>query len=127
MVDISYTDLRDNTVDPLMKQFGFSMIVKSSRAPVFDPDTGAELTAAADVETPVTGIFRFYSQDEINGADILANDIQCLIGGSEMSVAGITPDTSMQLIANGDTYNIVRITPTQPGGLSILYRLQIRR
>lgn len=127
MSDIFYTDLRDNTVDPVLNQFGFSMTIKSSRAPVLDPNTGAEVTPGAGVETAVVGIFRFYSQDEINGRDILASDIQCLVGGLELNTAGVIPDTSMQLIAKGDTYNIVRVTPTQPGGVSVLYRLQIRR
>lgn len=127
MADKFYTDLRDNTVDPLMNQFGFDMQLKSSREPVIDPDTGAILTAAGDVLTTVTGLFRFYSQDEITGKDVLANDIQCLIGGTELNTAAIYPDTSMQLIAQGTTYNIVRVTPTQPGGISLLFRLQIRK
>lgn len=126
MTNAFYTDLRDNTVDPLMKEFGFLMSLKSSREPVIDPDTGIITTASTDILTPVTGIFRFYSQDEINNQDVFANDIQCLVGGTEFDTAGIIPTTSMQLVAQGVTYNIVRVTPTQPGGVSVLYRLQIR-
>jgi hypothetical protein len=110
-----------------MDRFGFDMDLKSSRAPEIDPDTGEITTEAADVLTPVTGLFRFYSQDEINGVDIQANDIQALISGKETSDASLVPDTSMQLIAQGVTYNVVRVTPTQPGGVSVLYRLQIRK
>ncbi len=127
MSDSFYEKLRDDTVDPLMIQFGFSMILRSSRGPTIDPDTGAITAAAVPVDTTVTGIFRFYSQDEITGNDILSSDIQCLIGGAELNTAGIVPDPSMQLIAKGSTYNIVRITPTQPGGIAVLYRLQIRK
>jgi hypothetical protein len=127
MTDAFYTDLRDGTVDPLMTQFGFDMVLKSSREPTVDPNTGAITVAAAEVSTAVSGLFRFYSQDEINREDVLANDIQCLIGGTELNTAGIFPDSSMQLIANGTTYNVVRVTPTQPGGVSVLYRLQIRK
>ena len=127
MADSFYVDLRDNTVDPLMDQFGFDMQLKSSREPTIDPNTGAVTAAAADTLTTVTGLFRFYSQDEINGSDILANDLQALIGGTEVSAAGIVPDSSMQLIAKGVTYNVVRVTPTWPGGVSVLYRLQVRK
>jgi hypothetical protein len=127
VADAFYTNLRDNTVKPLMDRFGFDMDLKSSRAPEIDPDTGEITTEAADVLTPVTGLFRFYSQDEINGVDIQANDIQALISGKETSDASLVPDTSMQLIAQGVTYNVVRVTPTQPGGVSVLYRLQIRK
>ena len=127
MADSFYTDLRDNTVLPLIKQFGFPMVLKSTREPTIDPDTGAILVAAAEINTTFDGLFRFYSQDEINGKDILANDIQVLCEMSVLNAAGIVPDTSMQLIAQGVTYNIVRETPTQPGGIRILTKLQIRR
>jgi hypothetical protein len=127
MSDKFYTDLRDLTVDPLMDQFGFAMVLRSSREPTIDPDTGAVISGSTHVDTPVTGLFRFYSQDELTSKDILANDIQCLIGGAEVAAVGIEPDTTMQVIAKGSTYNVVRVTPTQPGGVSVLYRLQIRK
>jgi len=127
VADKFYTDLRDKTVLPLIKQFGRPMSLKSNREPVIDPDTGMITTAAAEVLTPFDGLFRFYSQDEINGKDVLANDIQVLCEVSAFNTAGITPDSSMQVIAQGVTYNVVRETPTMPGGIRVLTRLQIRK
>ena len=132
MADAFYNDLRDNTALPVLKEFGFPMTLVSSREPVIDPDTGAITTEATTVNTTVYGIFRFYSQDEIfkalqAGQNILANDIQALIEASALNDAGIYPDSGMQLIAKGKTYNVVRNTPTQPGGVDLLYRLQIRK
>lgn len=127
MADDFYNDLRDNTVAPLLLQFGFDMILESAREPTIDPNTGAITAAAVPLSTTVKGIFRFFSQDEINGEDVLSGDLQCLIGGKEVLAAGIVPDTTMQLTAKGDIYNVVRVTPTQPGGVAVLYRLQIRR
>ena len=132
MADEFYTNLRDKTVLPLIKQFGFTMSLKSNREPVIDPDTGMITTAATEVLTPFEGMFRFYSQDEItkslgHGQDILANDIQVLCEVTAFNTAGIVPDSSMQVVAQGVTYNIVRETPTQPGGVRVLTRLQIRR
>ena len=131
MADIFYEDLRDNTVAPLLSSasgaFGFDMILRSQREPVIDPDTGAITSPAGNLDTPVTGLFRFYSQDEINGKDILSEDVQALLSAKEINDAGVDPDTAMQLIAKGVTYNVVRNTPTQPGGIAMLYRLQIRK
>ena len=132
MADKFYTNLRDKTVLPLIKQFGLPMSLKSNREPTIDPDTGAITAAATDVFTTFNGLFRFYSQDEISkalgsGQDILANDIQVLCEVSAFNTAGIVPDSSMQVIAQGVTYNVVRETPTQPGGIRVLTRLQIRR
>ncbi len=127
MAAIDYVDLQDNTVDPLMTDFGFDMTLESSREPTIDPNTGAITAAATVVSTTVTGIFRFFSQDEVIRMDILSGDLQVLIGGKEANDAGIVPDTTMQLVAKGVKYSIVRVTPTEPGGVAVLYRLQIRR
>ena len=132
MTDAFYEGLRDQTVQPLLVKLGFPMVIRSSREPTIDPDTGIITNAATHVDTTVNGIFRFFSQDEISkqlgtGQDILANDVQALIDATAMNTAGIDPDTSMQLIAKGTTYTVVRVTPTQPGGISVLYRLQIRK
>ena len=127
MADDFYTDLRDDTVAPLMEEFGFDMTLESSREPTIDPNTGVITAAATVVNTIVTGIFRFFSQDEIIRMDILSGDLQCLIGAKVLNEAGIEPDTTMQIVAKGIKYSIVRVTPTQPGGIAVLYRLQIRR
>lgn len=127
MADSFYTELRDNTVAPLLAKLGFPMVIQSSRPPTIDPDTGAITVAATTVSTAVNGIFRFFSQDEIDGRDILANDIQALIEATALNTAGVSPDTAMQLIAKGNTYTVVRVTPTIPGGIELMYRLQIRR
>jgi len=132
MTDAFYEDLRDNTVKPLLDEFGFSMILVTSREPTIDPNTGAITAASADVQTPVTGLFRFFSQDEIfkaleAGQTIQANDLQALIEAKSVNDAGIDIDTVTQLIAKSVTYNVVRNWPTQPGGIPLLYKLQVRR
>lgn len=108
------------------------MVLRSSREPTIDPNTGAITTAATTVDTTIYGIFRFFSQDEITkalevGQDILANDMQALVEAKTLNDLGIKPDTGMQVIAQGDTYNVVRVTPTQPGGVALMYRLQLRK
>jgi len=127
MAAIDYADLRDNTVAQLMVDFGFDMTLESTREPTIDANTGAITAAATVTSTTVTGIFRFFSQDEIIRMNILSGDLQCLIGAKKPNDAGIEPDTTMQLVAKGIKYAIVRVTPTQPGGIAVLYRLQIRR
>lgn len=127
MADAFYTDLRDNTVEPLLADLGFDMVLESSREPTIDPNTGAITSPAVVVSTTIKGIFRFFSQDEINGKDILSGDLQALVEGKRLNTANIVPDTTMQLVAKGIKYSVVRVTPTQPGGIPVLFRLQIRR
>lgn len=132
MADAFYEDLRDNTVEPLLSEFGFTMTLVTNREPVIDPNTGAVTAAATTVETPVKGLFRFFSQDEMFkalevGQTIQQNDLQALIEAKSVNDAGISIDTVTQLIAKGVTYNVVRNWPTWPGGVELLYKLQVRK
>ncbi len=127
MADEFYIQKRDVTAHNQIERRGFTMTLRSLTTPTIDPDTGAVTAVAVPVSTSVTGITRFFSQDEIDGKAIKANDLQALISAKETAAASIVPDTTMRLIAKGVTYNVVRVTPTQPGGIDVLYRLQIRR
>jgi len=126
MADQFYIDKRDVTVHNQFVKRGFVMTLVSEAGESFDPDTGIK-TVGTVTNTSVTGITRFFSQDEIDNINVFSNDLQALISAKETAAAGITPDTTMRLIAKGVTYNVVRVTPTQPGGIDVLYRLQIRR
>jgi len=127
MSDAFYIEKRDVAAHNQLVKRGFKMTLVSRKDEVIDKNTGAVTTPATVVNTPVTGITRFFSQDEIDGKNVLSNDIQALISGKELAEAGIVPDTTMRLIAKGVTYTVVRDTPTTPGGIDVLYRLQIRR
>jgi len=126
MADVFYEEKRDVTAHNQFVKRGFVMTLVSESGESFDANTGIK-TVGTVTSTPVTGITRFFSQDEIDNVNIKANDIQALISGKELAVVSIVPDTTMRLIAKGVTYNVVRVTPTQPGGIDVLYRLQIRR
>ncbi len=124
--DQFYIDKRDITAHNLLDKRGFLMTLVSQTGDIFDSNTGIR-TPGTTTNTSVTGILRFFSQDEINGMDILSGDQQALLSGKELAVVDIEPDTTMRLIAKGLTYNVERVTPTQPGGIAVLYRLQVRR
>lgn len=125
--DQFYIDKRDITAHRLLDKRGFLMTLVTTSDEVIDPNTGAVTTPATVTNTSVTGIMRFFSQDEINGVDIISGDQQALLSGKELAVASIEPDTTHRLIALGVTYMVVRVTPTIPGGIAVLYRLQVRR
>lgn len=125
--DQFYIDKRDITAHNLLDKRGFIMTLVSTSLEVIDPNSGVITTPATVTNTSVTGIMRFFAQDEINGVDILSGDQQALLSGKELAVAGINPDTTHRLIALGVTYMVVRVTPTIPGGIAVLHRLQVRR
>ena len=124
--DSFYIDKRDNSAHNQISKRGFLMTLVSEAADLFDDDTGIK-TPGTVTNTSITGLFRFFSQDEIDGTNIISGDAQVLVSGKELAVVSIVPDTTMRLIAKGVTYNVVRDTPTTPGGIDVMYRLQIRK
>jgi len=126
MADAFYNKKRDITAYKLLTKRGFPMVCYFESGEVFDPDTGVK-TAGTVVEVSFVGIMRFFSADEINNTTSKAGDCQVLASGKEFNDAGVTPDTTMRIVSKGVTYFVVRITPTTPGGVDVLYRLQVRR
>ena len=127
MSDSFYIKKRDRTAHRLLTKFGFDMTLVSQAPDIIDPDSGVITTVSTPVNTVTKGIMRFFSQDEIDGQDILSGDLQVLFSAKDFAAAGIVPDTTMRVVAKAVTYFVVRNTPTTPGGIDILYRLQVRR
>ena len=127
MTDQFYIDKRDITAHNLLVKKGFDMTLVSQTDDVINDNTGAITTPGTVTNTVTKGLMRFFSQDEIDGKDIISGDLQVLLSGKDLAVAGIVPDSTMRVIAKGVTYYVVRNTPTTPGGIDVLYRLQIRR
>lgn len=68
----------------------------------------------------VTGVVLEYDETE-RGPLIQANDKKVLLSSA------VSPDTSMKLVDGSDIYEIVRVTPIQPGTVLILNELQVRK
>ena len=127
MADAYYIDKRDVTAYNMLVKRGFDITLRSQTDDVIDSDTGAITTPGTVTNTVTKGIMRFFSQDEIDGKNIKSGDVQVLLSAKDLAEAGIVPDTDMRVIALGVTYFVVRNTPTTPGGIDVLYRLQVRR
>jgi hypothetical protein len=59
----------------------------------------------------------------VDGTTILSGDRKLLISAERFEAF---PKTTDKLIADGVEYNIINVSPLAPGGVSILYTLQIR-
>jgi len=127
MTDQYYIDKRDVTAYDLLVKYGFDITLVSQTADVIDSDSGAITTPGTVTNTVTKGIMRFFSQDEVDDKNIKSGDAQVLLSAKDLAAADIVPDTDMRVIVGDDTYFVVRNTPTKPGGIAVLYRLQIRR
>lgn len=127
MTDAFYETKRDVTAHNMLVKKGFDVTLVSQTDDVIDSDTGAITTPGTVTNTVTKGLMRFFSQDEVDGKDIKSGDLQVLLSAKDLAAAGIVPDTDMRVIVKDVTYFVVRNTPTSPGGIDVLYRLQVRR
>ena len=127
MTDAFYIAKRDITAHNMLVKKGFDMTLISQTDDVIDSDTGAITTPGTITNTVTKGLMRFFSQDEVDEVAIKSGDLQVLLSAKDLAEAGIVPDTDMRMLVKGITYFVVRNTPTSPGGIDVLYRLQVRR
>ncbi len=119
-----YNDLRDGVVEELLTEFGKDYVLQQEgSAAVFDEPTGFITTPGTPTNHTVTGVLTSYNQREINGTSILATDFKLLLSPSGMTVV---PDTSMKIVDGIDEFTIIHVKPLRPGGVDVLYELQVR-
>lgn len=127
MSDQFYINKRDVTAYNMLVKKGFDITLVSQTDDVIDPNSGVITTPGTVTNTVTKGLMRFFSQDEVDDKNILSGDAQVLLSAKDLAEAGIVPDTEMRVIVKDVTYFVVRNTPTTPGGIDVLYRLQVRR
>ena len=81
-------------------------------APVFGPPT----------EHPVRAIQGTYTAREIDGTLIQANDLKLTV-----EAGGFVPDVADKARINGKDWFIVRVDPVAPGGVALMYKVQVRK
>jgi hypothetical protein len=116
-----YVNIRENTVNPLFQKFG-----KAAQLSVNVPATGDPWDSQIDGEElhDVTVIQTTFEKEDNNGTLVQETDVLFLV-----STEGVTVDPSLadRLIANGVTYQVVRIDPLQPGPTTMLWKLHGRK
>lgn len=92
------------------------------RKPVtsFDPGLGKKVT------TPTTftayGVTTRYRKSEIDGTVIQSGDVGLLL-----EVSATTPIVGDTVTVNSIIYRVMGIDPVSPGGVDILYKLNLRK
>lgn len=108
------------TADRLVSKFGQSATLRrpTSSGTAYNPTPGQP------DDHPVTVVVLDYDRREIDGTRILATDRKVLLAVGNLA---IEPATSDKAVIGGVEHSIIDIQPLNPGGLVILYQLQVRR
>lgn len=123
MSDAFYTDLRDGTAAPLITEFGQAITLQVSVPGTFDPITGTE-SGATTATYGGFGVVTDYTTREIDGTVIQRGDKKVLATFTDTSVI---PLTTHNLLVGSTSYSIQNVNSLEPGGVSVMYTLQMRR
>ena len=94
-------------------------LVRTAGGPQTPWDTSA---FAATAETPLRAVVGRYQQGIIDGTLIMAGDRRVMV-----EAGPVEPRTSDKLRIGGEDYAIVAVRPTAPGGVALMYEVQVRR
>lgn len=123
MADAFYTDLRDNTADPLIKEFGKPMTLVLKSGGTYSGATGKITVAESETEYPCTGVQVSFKKSEMGSGDVKMGDVKVLLSATGLDVV---PDSSYRLKIGDEVYTVVNCDPLRPGGVDVIYEMHVR-
>lgn len=117
-----YEGLRDGVVKSLLSQYGMGMHLLVSSEGTFTPATGA-VTGITETAIAVTGLSGKYLKAQKSGTSINNRSQYIYLSPSGMTVV---PTASHRLRVSGLEYEIVSVETIAPGGVAVLYQLEVR-
>ena len=133
-----YEDLRDNTVIPLIEQFGQSVTLTRTQdasdwVKEFVPaegrfrwrntvtnDTQYDAPTAVQVTVTGNGVITIFQSEAIDESNILSTDRLLLTYDLGVPLLGDI------ITVGGVDYNYINHNTVSPGGIDVLYRIQLR-
>ena len=115
-----YASLRDNTVEPLITQFGKAATLTQPGTPTgpeYDPTPGTPIEYAATV------LEKNFTLHDKSGGLVQEDDRKFI-----MSTSGDpAPSLKGTLTIGGTTLQVVSLEPLQPGAIVMLWRVHCRK
>jgi hypothetical protein len=118
---MDYVALR-GTATRLLKQFGRKAVLTRKAQGTYNPATSSA-NQGAPVEYSVTVVTLEYSSREIDGTNIVAGDVRAYVEAG----ADVEPAIGDNMTIDGQAWRVVQPKPLNPGGVVLLYDLQLRR
>lgn len=116
-----YESLRDGTVSKLITQYGQAMKLKVPSAGTFNATTGG-FTAGAESSYATIGVTDNFLKAEKGGSNVKTKKQKVYLSPADIAVE---PTTSHRIEVGGVEYDIVAVKPINPGGVTVLYELDV--
>jgi hypothetical protein len=118
---MSFYDSTADTASKLLKKFGKPHEFKRTTGGCIDPVTGAVTPGVVTTFNP-NGVFKKITKDDlVDGRLIQQGDKMLIIDDT------FEPKLTDTVTINGADWQIVDVTPVEPGGQAVIYYIQVRR
>lgn len=114
-----FYDKMADTSSRLLKKFGQDVFLIRPDTTI-DPVTGTD-TSGVDRHYLLTGLFKSYPDNFIDGTRIKASDRMIIMSGD------FEPEISDKIKTDNQEWNIESIKTTNPAGTALIYFVQVRR
>lgn len=113
-----YAAMRD-TADELLDEFGQAAAIRRITNGGADPYAPTQTTADSAIVCVVTE----YAHREKDGTRVQARDRKVLVKAGGLA---ITPTPADKFVLGGLVSDIIDVCPVEPGGVVMLYEIQVR-
>jgi hypothetical protein len=131
MSDAFYNGMRDSVAGPLLEKYGMPLTLVRVTAGTYDPNTGG-ITGATTASYACFGLVDEFKAGEVIGAMIRSGDKKLLLSAKNLTVVPqigdqfTMPDGTWYIPeGSGSGYNPIQTLA--PGGVAVMYTLQVRR
>ncbi len=107
------------TADRMIAKFGQTVTLRqpTTSGPAYDPTTSF-------TDHEASGVLESYTASEIDGTRIRATDKKLMLAKGALSVG---PGLDYIVLIGGEAHNVVSIDVLSPGGVVVMWTLQVRK
>ena len=121
-----YESLRDDTAANLIDKFGLSALLRQ-QVGTYNPATGAQTNVNTDTPVKILTLPMSKAKDVFREDVIESFDQFVIMSAKETAAAGISPGTDDAIVIGTKVSRIVALTPVEPGGIAVIYKIGIAR
>jgi hypothetical protein len=121
-----YTNIKENTVNPLMLQFGKNIDLQKKDSSTYDPTTGSYSSNTYSSFATGYAVQTEYKQKDIDGKLIKKGDKKLLI--TQTTNENLLLVSGDRVVMNSETWNVIHVGEVKPGNIRVIYKdVQVRK
>jgi len=121
-----YDNLRDNVAGPLITKFGRDATLRQ-QTNTYVPATGVATNVNVDTAVKIVTLPMSKAKDVFRDDLVESFDQFVIMSAEQTAAAAIEPGTDDILVIGSEISRIVALTPLEPDGTKVIYKIGIAR